>query len=130
MPQPGDLGNRVSNSPVLRFSAGARDCGLSLRRPGDERRSEVDAVARRGATRVRAASPIGVRVGDDVRGGGGVEGETEVHRATNIADDPLDRRPMRIPRGVHVKAHLLDSILQLGVSQGEVLQGTDDGAIR
>lgn len=130
MSQPGDLGNRISNSPVLHFGAGARDRGLSLRRPGDERRSEVDAVARRGATRVGAACPIGVRVGDDVRGGGGVEGEAEVHGATNVAEDPLDRCPMRIPRSVHVKAHLLDNILQLGAGQGEVLQGTDDGAIK
>ena len=117
MPQLRDLGNRVSNSPVLRFGAGARDRGLSLRRPGDERRSEVDAVARRGATRVGAACPIGVRVGDDVRGGGGVERETEVHGTTNVAEDPLDRSPMRIPRSVHVKVHLLNSILQLGASQ-------------
>ena len=59
-----------------------------------------------------------------------MEGEAEAHGATNIAEDPLDRSPMRIPRSMHVKAHLLDSILQLGAGQGEVLQGTDDGAIK
>jgi hypothetical protein len=58
-----------------------------------------------------------------------VERETEIHGTTNIAEYPLDRSPMRIPRSVHVKAHLLNSILKLGASQGEVLQGTDDGAV-
>ena len=32
-------------------------------------------------------------------------------------------------RGVHVKAHLLDSILNIRMRQCEVLKSTDDGAV-
>jgi hypothetical protein len=54
---------------ILGFSAGAGDDSLPLGRPGDQVVPEEHGITRRGATSVRAASPVGIGLDDQVRAG-------------------------------------------------------------
>jgi hypothetical protein len=38
-----------------------------------------------------------------------------------IAQDPFESGEMRLPRGVHMQAHLLDDVGDVGHREGEVL---------
>jgi hypothetical protein len=67
--QPGGLSHTISNGTVLSFGARAGDDSLPLSRPGDQVVPEEHGIARRGATSVRAASPVDVSVDDQVRAG-------------------------------------------------------------
>jgi hypothetical protein len=48
--------------------------------------------------------------------GGRVEGAAEVPQ------DPLESGEMRLPRGVHMQAHLLDGVGDVRPGEGEVLE--------
>jgi hypothetical protein len=109
--KPRTLGDSVSNSPILRLDAGARDRRLSLGRPRDERGSKVNAVPRGGVPHVGAAGPVRIRVGDDVCVGGGVQRKTKVQGAADVAEYPLHQSPMSITGSVHMETHLLNGIL-------------------
>jgi hypothetical protein len=67
--QPGGLSHTIGDGTVLSFSAGAGDDNLPLGRPGDQFVPEEHDIARRGATSVRAASPVGIGVDDQVGAG-------------------------------------------------------------
>jgi hypothetical protein len=59
---PATLGNGMSNGPVFRLSTRPGDRRLSLRRPGDQVITEIDAISGCRASSIRATSPIRVRV--------------------------------------------------------------------
>jgi hypothetical protein len=67
--QQGGLSHTISDGMVLGFGAGAGDDNLPLGRPGDQVIPEEHGIARRGATSVRAASPVDVGVNNQVRAG-------------------------------------------------------------
>jgi hypothetical protein len=67
--QPGGLSHTISDDMVLGFNAGAGDNSPPLGRPRDQVVLEEHDIARRGATSVRAASPVGVGVDNQVRAG-------------------------------------------------------------
>jgi hypothetical protein len=67
--QPGGLSHTIGDDTVLGFGARAGDDSLPLGRLGDQVVPEEHGIARRGATSVRAASPVGVGVDDQVRVG-------------------------------------------------------------
>jgi hypothetical protein len=59
--QPGCLGHTIGHSAVLSFCAGAGDNSLPLGGSEDQVVPEEHGIARRGASSVRAASPVGAR---------------------------------------------------------------------
>jgi hypothetical protein len=71
--QPGGLSHTIGYGTVLSFGAGAGDDNLLLGRPGDQVVPEEHNIARRGATSVRAGSPVDVGVGDQVGAGRAVQ---------------------------------------------------------
>jgi hypothetical protein len=56
--KPRTLSNCIGHNAIFSLSAGPRDGVLALGRPGDQRRSKVDAVAGGRAPSVRAARPV------------------------------------------------------------------------
>jgi hypothetical protein len=52
-----------------------------------------------------------------------VEKEPEVDGATQVPQDALHRGEVRLPRVVHVEAHLLDGVGDVGPGEDEVLHG-------
>jgi hypothetical protein len=67
--QPGGLSHTIGDGTVLGFGARAGDDSLPLGRPGDQVVPEEHGIARRGATSVWAASPVGVGVDNQVGAG-------------------------------------------------------------
>jgi hypothetical protein len=45
-----------------------------------------------------------------------------VEGATEVEQDPLESDEMRLPRGVHMQAHLLDGVGDVRLGEGEVLE--------
>jgi hypothetical protein len=45
-----------------------------------------------------------------------------VEGAAEVAQDPLESGEVGFPRGVHVQAHLLDGVGDVGPREGEVLE--------
>ena len=72
---------------------------------------------------VRTADPVGFGV-DEVGGCRASKG-SEVDGALEIPHDPLHIGEMWLPRGVHMEAHLLDDVGDVGTGEDEVLQGPD-----
>jgi hypothetical protein len=60
--QPAAFSNSVSNCLIFCLSTGTGNSSLSLRRPRDQSITEKDTVARGRAPRIRAASPINIRI--------------------------------------------------------------------
>jgi hypothetical protein len=67
--QPGGLSHTIGDGTILDFGAGAGDDSLPLGRPGDQVVLEEHGIARCGAMSVRAASPVGIGVDDQVGAG-------------------------------------------------------------
>jgi hypothetical protein len=57
-----------------------------------------------------------------LRGRGPAYKEPEVEGATQVPQDPVHRGEVRLPRVVHVEAHLLDGIGDVGPGEDEVLK--------
>jgi hypothetical protein len=70
--KPRALSDGVGHGAILNLGTGTRDCMLPLGRPGDKRWSKIDTVPRSGAPGVRAARPVCIGIGNDVRGWGSV----------------------------------------------------------
>jgi hypothetical protein len=112
--QPGGLSHTIDDGMVLGFGAGAGDDSLPLGRPGDQVVPEEHGIARRRATSVRTASPVGVGVDDHVRAGRTAQQQAEVRCPTKIAQDALHGRQVGLPRVMHVQADLLHGISDVG----------------
>jgi len=67
MPKPAALSSDIGHTWILRLRAGARHHSLSLGRPRDERVTKEHTEPRGGAPRVRAARPVRIGVGDELR---------------------------------------------------------------
>jgi hypothetical protein len=120
--QPGGLCHAVGHGAVLGLSTGARDDGLPLGGPGDEVSAQEHGVTGGGSTRVWTASPVGVGVDHEFRRRGWSEKKTVVEGDVEVAQDPLESGEMRLPRGVHMQAHLLDGVGDVKPGEGEVLE--------
>jgi hypothetical protein len=108
--QPSGLSHTIGDDTVLGFGAGAADNSLPLGRLGDQVVPEEHGIARRGATSVRAASPVGIGVDDQVGAGRAAQQQAEVRRPTKIAQDALHGRQVGLLRVMHVQADLLHGI--------------------
>ena len=89
--EPGRLRHAVSDSPVLRLSTGAGDNRLPLGRPGDQVAAQEDGIAGNGAASVRTACPVSVGVDNQLSRGRAVKHQAEVHSATDVAEEVLQR---------------------------------------
>jgi hypothetical protein len=58
--------------------------------------------------------PVDISVDDELRRKGATKKQTVVEGALEVADDPLHSREMGLLRVVHVKAHLLDRVGDVG----------------
>jgi hypothetical protein len=114
--KPRCLGHVIGHSAIL----GTGDNGLPLQGPGDEVGTQEHGVARGGPTRVRATDPISVGVDNQLESQRGSK-NTVVVGAIEVAKNPLRNGEVGLPRGVHVKAHLLDRVGDVGPSEGEIL---------
>jgi hypothetical protein len=124
--QPGGLSHTIGDGMVLSSGAGAGDDSLPLGRSGDQVVPEEHGIARRGATSVRAASPVDIGVDDQVRAGRAAQQQAEVRRPTKIAQDVLHGRQVGLPRVVHVQVDLLHGISDVGPCECQVLEGSDN----
>jgi hypothetical protein len=120
--QPGGLCHAVGHGTILGLSAGARDDGLTLGGPRDEVGAQEHSVTGGGPARVGTASPVSVGVDHELRRRGWSEKEAVVEGATEVAQNPLERGEMGLPRSVHMQAHLLDGVCDVGPGEGEVLE--------
>ncbi|CAN6182646.1 unnamed protein product [Urochloa humidicola] len=124
--QPRRLCNAVSNGPVHRLGTGAGDDRLSLGGPRDKVAPKKDGVARGRATSVRTASPVSIRVDNQLGGGRPVKSKPVVNSAPEVAQEPLHSSEMRLPRIMHVKTDLLNSIGDIWPSESEVQQSSSN----
>jgi hypothetical protein len=121
--KPRRLGDAVSHSAVLNLGARAGDDRLPLQGPGDEAVAVEHGETEGGPMRVRIAGPVGVGVDDKVGGSRPSKEEVELGGAPEVSQDPLHSGEMWLPWGVHIEAHLLDDVGDVGASEDEVLQG-------
>jgi hypothetical protein len=127
--KPAALGNCMSHNTILSLGTGARNCSLALGRPGYQAVTIVDAIPRGGATRVRIASPISIRIGCQSSRGCGLEVKTKIQSTLKVAKDPLNESKIRLARSMHVKAYLLNSVLNIRASVREILKSTGNIAV-
>jgi hypothetical protein len=122
--KPAALGNCMSHNTILSLGTGARNCSLALGRPGYQAVTIVDAIPRGGATRVRTA-----RIGCQSSRGCGLEVKIKIQSTLKVAKDPLNESKIRLARSMHVKAHLLNSVLNIRASVREILKSTGNTAV-
>jgi hypothetical protein len=127
---PGGLRHAVGHSAVLNLYSIAGDDGLPLGGPGDEVGTQEYSIARSGSVCVGAAGPDCVGVDHELRRRGWSEEQTEVVGAAEVAQDPLESGEMGLPWGVHVEAHLLDGVGDVGSGEGEILKRAGQDPIR
>jgi hypothetical protein len=120
--KPTRLCHAVGHDAVHRLSARMGDDVLTLRGPGDEVVAQEHCVARSGPASVETTGPVSISVDDEVRRRGVVKKQTVVEGALEVSKDALRDREMGLMRVVHVEAHLLDHVGNVGPSEGEVLE--------
>ena len=124
--QPGGFGNTVCHSTILSFSTGCRHCVLPLRRPVDQVVPEKYRITRCGFVSIWTACPICVRVHSQLTLQRRPEKKSQVHCASNVAQDTLQGSKVRLTRIMHVQANLLNGISDIRPGEGEILQGTGE----
>jgi hypothetical protein len=71
---------------------------------------------------VGTIGPVSISVDDKVRRRGAVKKQAEVEGALEVPKDALCGREMELTGVVHVEAHLLDRVGNVGSGEGEVLE--------
>jgi hypothetical protein len=127
--KPRRLGDAVSHNAVLNPGARAGDDRLPLQGPGDEAVVVEHSETEGGPTRVRIADLVGIGVDNEVGGSRPSKEEAELGGAPEVSRDPLHSGEMWLPWGVHIEAHLLDDVGDVGASEDEVLQGPGETPI-
>jgi hypothetical protein len=120
--KPAALGDGMSHDTVLSIGTGAGHCGLTLGGPGHQVVAEVDTLARSGAASVGAASPICVRVHSEGGGRHGVELQTKVEGATDVAEYPLDEVEVWFPGSMHVETCLVNNMSNVRTGMCHVVE--------
>jgi hypothetical protein len=114
---------------VLGLCARARDYRLSLGDPGYEVGAQEHGIARSGPTHVGTAGRVSVGVDHKLRHRGWSE-EAIVEGVAEVAQDPLESGEMWLLWGVHMQAHLLDDVGDVGPREGEVLEHASQAPVR
>jgi hypothetical protein len=121
------VGDMLYSTSALEWET-TRDV-LSLGSLGDEVDALEHDITGSGPARVGAASPVSVCVDHELRHRGGSKEKAVVNVATEVAQDPLESVEMGLPRGVHVKARLLDDVGDVGPGEGQVLVGAGEALV-
>jgi hypothetical protein len=127
--KPACLCHAVAHIVVLRLSAWVGDNILMLRGSGDEVIAQEHCVAWSGPVSVRTTGPVSISVDDEVRRRGAVKKQAVVEGALEVPKDVLHGSEMGLTRVVHVEAHLLDHIGNVGPDEGEVLENPNQVAV-
>jgi hypothetical protein len=114
---------------TLGLSAGARDDGLPFGGPRDEVGAQEHGVTGGGPARVGIASPVSIGVDHELRCRGWAEYEAVVEGAVEVAQNPLERSEMGLPWSVHMQAHLLDGVSDVGPRESEVLERAGEAPV-
>jgi hypothetical protein len=117
--KPRRLGDAISHNAVPDLGAAAEDDWLPFRRPGDKTVAKEHDEVECGPTCVGTTEPIDDGVDDEV-GGRRSSKKAEVGGAVEVPHDPLHSGEMWLPRGVHMEAHLLDNVGDVGVGEDEI----------
>jgi hypothetical protein len=75
--------------------------------------AQEDGIAGGRAASVRTASPVNICVDNQLSRGGAVDNQAIVNRATDVAKEALQCSKMWLPRIMHIKTDLLNSIRQV-----------------
>jgi hypothetical protein len=78
---------------------------------------------------VGKTGPVNIGVDDKVRRRGATKKQAVVEGALEVPKDALRGREMGLTRDVHVEAHLLDCIGNVGPGEGEVLESPSQAAV-
>jgi hypothetical protein len=78
---------------------------------------------------VGKTGPVNIGVDDKVRRRGTTKKQVVVDDALEVPKDALRDREMGLTRDVHVEAHLLDCIGNVGLGEGEVLESPSQAAV-
>jgi hypothetical protein len=78
---------------------------------------------------VGTTDPVSISVDEEVRCRGATKKQAVVEGALEVLEDVLRDREMGLTRVVHVKAHLLDRIGNVGPGEGDVLESPNQAAV-
>jgi hypothetical protein len=78
---------------------------------------------------VGTTDPYNINVDDEVRRRGTANKQAEVEGALEVPKDVLRGHEMELTRVVHVEAHLLDRVGNVGPGEGEVLESPSQVAV-
>jgi hypothetical protein len=106
---------------VVRFNARTGDDVLTLRGPRDEVVAQEHRIARSRLASVGTTGLVNISVDDEVRRRGAVKKQAVVEGALEVPNDALRGREMGFMRVMHVEAHLLDRVGNVGSGEGGVL---------
>lgn len=119
--KPTCLGDGIGHSTVLSLGTGAGHSNLTLGRPRNDVVTQEYSVARGGPMRIWTACPISIRIGDELNRLGALNAKSVVDGATYIPQNPFESGKMRLPRIMHMKTDLLDSIRNIRPSESKIL---------
>jgi hypothetical protein len=125
--KPTHLCHIVGHSAILRLSARMRDGMLTLRGLGDEVVTQEHRVAQSGPASVGTIGPVNISVDDKVWYRVTTKKQAVVEGALEVWKDVLHGCVMGLMGVVHVEAHLLDHVDNVGSSEGEVLESRRGG---
>jgi hypothetical protein len=114
-----DVGDVVAvdqsgHNVVLRLSARTGDDVLTLRGPRDEVIAHEHRVAWSGRMSVGTTGPVSISVDDEVQCRGTVKKQAVVEGALEVLKDVFRGRKMGLTAVMHVEAHLLDRVGNVG----------------
>jgi hypothetical protein len=100
-----------------------------LQGSGDEVVTQKHCVARSGPASVGTTGPVSISVDDEVRCRDVAKKQAVVKGALEVPNDALRGCEMGLMRVVHVEAHLLDRVGNVGPGEGEVLESPSQATV-
>jgi hypothetical protein len=129
LPEPRGLDNAVGHGAILGFDAGAGHRVLPLGGPGHQIVSKEHGVARGGTPGVGATDPVSIGVDNQVTAIRWLQEKTQIQRSADIVQDALQSGEVGLPGIVHVEAHLLNGVGDVGARECQPLEGTSEAPV-
>jgi hypothetical protein len=127
--KPSRLCHIIGHGAVLHLSAQLGDDVLTLRGLGDDVVAQEHRVARSGLESIGTIGLVSISVDDEVRRRGMAKKQAVVEGALEVPKDALRGCEMGLMGVVHVEAHLLDRVGNVGPGEGEVLESSSPAVI-
>jgi hypothetical protein len=127
--KPSRLCHIIGHGAVLHLSAQLGDDVLTLRGLGDDVVAQEHRVARSGLESIGTIGLVSISVDDEVRRRGMAKKQAVVEGALEVPKDALRGCEMGLMGVVHVEAHLLDRVGNVGPGEGEVLESSSQAVI-